>query len=116
MAKIDFISELNALGYEAHEESNGMVVFNYTIPVGKNIGKILNVGFQIGEDFPMNCPHGPHFESGIIEGWFEPKENIHASPLGDGWRHWSRPFPDWNRTQRTVKVYFAHIRNVLNSI
>lgn len=116
MARIDFINELNILGYETQEESDGMVVFIYTIPVGKNKGKTLNVGYQISNDYPMNCPHGPHFQSGLIADWFEPAANIHNSPLGANWRHWSRPFPDWNRTQRNVKVYLAHIRNVLNSI
>jgi len=116
MARIDFIDQLEVLGYKTQEETNGMVVFQYTIPVGKNTGKTLNLAFQIGNDFPMNCPPGPHFESSKIEGWVEPRTNIHTSPLGVEWRYWSRPFPDWNRTQKTVKVYLSHIKNLLNTV
>ncbi len=116
MARTDFIEQLKSLGYETQEESNGMVVFNYTIPVGKNLGTTLRIAFQVRDDYPMNCPPGPHFESVKIANWNEPNSNIHKSPLGDNWRYWSRPFPDWNRTERTVKVYFAHIRNLLNSL
>lgn len=116
MARIDFINELKDLGYETQENPNGMVVFNYTIPIGKNKGKTLKIAFQVSNDFPMNCPPGPHFESAKVENWIEPPNNIHASPLGADWRYWSRPFPDWNRTQKTVKIYLAHIKNLLTSV
>lgn len=116
MARIDFIKQLRDLGYETQEESDGMVVIDYTIPVGKNIGKTLRLAFQVKDDFPMRCPTGPHFESGNLQDWIEPKANIHNSPLKGNWRYWSRPFPDWNRTKKTVKVYFTHIRNLLNSL
>lgn len=116
MAIVDFINQLEVLGYKTEEESNGMVVIFYTVPVGKNIGKKVKLAFQVSNDFPMSCPPGPHFESGKADGWFEPTANIHASALGSDWRYWSRPFTDWNRTQKTVKVYFAHIKNLLNSI
>lgn len=115
MAKVDFINQLNELGYDPQEVANGMVVFEYTIPVGKNLGETLNIAFQVSNDFPMNCPPGPHFNSGTIPGWIEPITNIHGSPLGAGWRYWSRPFPDWNRTPKTAKVYLAHIKNLLTS-
>jgi len=115
MARVDFINQLDALGYTTQEEANGMVMFTYAIPLGKNIGKKLRVALQVGNDFPMNCPPGPHFESRNIEGWVEPGTNIHGSPLGTDWRYWSRPFPDWNRTEKTVKVYLAHIKNLLTT-
>ena len=116
MTRISFIEQLTQLGYKTEELSNGMVVFNYTIPIGKNIGKSINIAFLVRDDFPMNCPPGPHFESGKVNGWIEPANNIHASPLKGDWRYWSRPFPDWNRTEKTVKVYLSHIRNLLNSL
>lgn len=116
MAQIDFINELKALGYNPQLLPNGMVVFNYTIPVGKNMGIEIRIGFIVSKDFPMNCPSGPHFESAKANGWKEPSRNIHASPFGADWRYWSRPFPDWNRTQKTVKIYLAHIKNLLTSL
>jgi hypothetical protein len=116
MARTDFIVQLKNLGYVTQEESNGMVVFTYTILVGKNIGTTLRMALLVKDDYPMNCPPGPHFESLDIDGWIEPKSNIHNSPLKGNWRYWSRPFPDWNRTEKTVKVYLAHIRNLLISL
>lgn len=116
MARADFITQLKELGYRIDEKPNGMVILAYTVPLGKNKGKKLRLGFQVGNDFPMNCPPGPHFESKIVEGWIEPRTNIHNSPLGPNWRYWSRPFPDWNRTPKTAKVYLAHIKNLLNNI
>lgn len=113
MAKIDFINELKALGYDCQEPDVVKVVIDYEVPVGPNIGKTVKLGFEVQNDFPMNCPPGPHFKSVGIEGWVEPRNNIHGSPFGAEWRYWSRPFPDWNRTNRNVKIYFAHIKNLL---
>ena len=113
MAAVDFINQLQALGYETQELAHGMVGIIYTVPVGENSSNVVELAFQISNDFPMNCPPGPHFKSGRIVGWKEPGTNIHSSPLGGDWRYWSRPFPDWNRSQKNVKVYFSHIKNLL---
>ncbi|MCB0264654.1 MAG: hypothetical protein KDH95_18895 [Calditrichaeota bacterium] len=113
MPKIEFINELIALGYNPVEPDSSKIYFEYVVPVGPNIGKKILVGFEIGNNFPASCPSGPHFKSIGIEGWKEPSQNIHDSPFGPGWRYWSRPFPDWNRCKKTVKVYLAHIKNLL---
>lgn len=116
MARIDFINQLKALGYEAQELNNGMIEFPFVVPIGKNAGKSVKLALQVPNDFPMNCPPGPHFNSVNATGWIEPPNNIHASPLGAGWRYWSRPFPAWNRTQKSAKVYLAHIKNLLSRL
>ncbi len=113
MAKSNFIEELRALGFTPQEPDNVKICFEYEIPVGRNIGKKIMIGFEVQNDFPMNCPTGPHFKSIGIEGWIEPTANVNPSPFGNEWRYWSRPFPDWNRTQKTVKIYLAHIKNLL---
>lgn len=116
MGKADFINQLKVLGYSTQELSHGMISVKYIIPIGKNSGKTVELALQVPNDFPMNCPPGPHFRSTCILDWVEPNKNIHASPLGSEWKYWSRPFPDWNRTQKTVKSYFAHIKNLLASL
>jgi hypothetical protein len=116
MSKAVFADELVALGYAIQEPDALKVYFEYVVPVGTNIGKKVLIGFEIQNDFPMNCPPGPHFKSIGLEGWIEPLTNIHASPFGSEWRHWSRPFPDWNRTDKKVKTYLAHIKNLLAKI
>ncbi len=114
MAKSDFIAELKALGFNVQEPDEHRVLWEYAVPVGRNIGKKLQIGFEVPNDYPMSCPTGPHFKSVGITNWVEPLNNIHPSPtFGDTWRYWSRPFPDWNRTDRKMKIYFAHIKNLL---
>lgn len=116
MAKSDFANELKELGFNPIELDSTKVYFEYEIPVGKNIGKKILMGFEVTNDFPMNCPTGPHFKSVGIEGWIEPAQNIHNSPFGGEWRYWSRPFKHWNRSEKTAKVYLAHIKNLLMKI
>ena len=113
MAKSDFIAELTVLGFITQEPDALKVTFEYKVPVGNNIGKIVQIGFEVQNDFPMSCPPGPHFKSIGVQNWVEPPNNIHVSLFGAEWRYWSRPFPDWNRTNRNVKTYLAHIKNLL---
>ncbi|MBW8049737.1 MAG: hypothetical protein FVQ77_05245 [Cytophagales bacterium] len=113
MAKSDFIAELTALGFTVQEPDALKVSFEYEVTIGRNIGKKLQIGFEVQNDYPMSCPPGPHFKSIGIQDWVEPPNNIHASAFGGEWKYWSRPFPDWNRTDRKVKTYFAHIKNLL---
>jgi hypothetical protein len=115
MARIDFVNQLKALGYSTQEFSNNVVAIEYVVPVGKNKGMATLLGFPVGDDFPMNCPAGLHFKTSE-PGWQEPRENVSDSPLGSQWRYWSRRFPDWNRTDRSVKTFLAHVRNILTRI
>ena len=115
MARIDFINQLKSLGYDT-QEINGILCFRYLIPIGKNKGHEVLLGVNVQEDFPMNCPTGLHFNSGGISEWKEPVNNVSDSPIGAGWRYWSRTFPDWNRTEKSVKAFLAHVRNILTRI
>jgi hypothetical protein len=119
MAKVDFVNELKALGFDPKEPDAGKVCFEYIVPVGGNIGTKILLGFEVGPDFPMNCPPGPHIK--LLEGqWKEHAQNIHDSPFNQvvppGWRYWSRPFKEWNNTERTVKVYLCHIKNLMMTV
>jgi hypothetical protein len=111
MARIDFINELRELGIDPKVEGT-KVFFDYDIPVGRNIGRKVSLGFEVGDDYPMNCPPGPHFKSDDSH-WIEPHNNVNPSPFGEGWRYWSRPFPKWNQTDRKARTYLAHIKNLL---
>lgn len=119
MAKLDFVNQLKALGFQPEEPDAGKVYFEYTIPVGGNMGTKILLGFEIAPDFPMNCPSGPHIK--VTEGpWKEHRANVHESPFSQavspGWRYWSRPFTEWGRTERTVKVYLGHIKNLMMTV
>jgi Prokaryotic E2 family E len=121
MAKLDFISQLQALGYVVQEPVTDFVSFEYEISVGKFIGQKVWMALQVTEGFPMNAPPGPHFKPHLLPitggGGVHPLGAIHTSPLGTEWQYWSRPFNnEWNRTDRTVKSYLAHIRNLFATI
>lgn len=112
MARIDFINQLKVLGFEPRELSHQIIVIDYEIPVGINRGKKALLGFPVNDSFPMNCPAGLHFRS-LEDEWYTPTQNVHNSPLGNEWKYWSRRFPDWNRTDRSVKTFMTHVRNIL---
>lgn len=122
MAKSDFISQLQDLGFNPQEPAPDKVYFEYTVPVGRNIGKKILMGFIVGNDFPMNCPTGPHILA-LDPGWIEHPQNIHNQNFGvnlpaglqQNWRYWSRPCPSWG-TERTVRYYLAHIKNIFMTI
>lgn len=120
MAKADFINQLQALGLTVRELDNDFVAFEYEIPVGKFKGEIVSLAFQGISSFPMACPGGPHFKPLLLPitggGGQHPFGAVHNSPLGSDWEYWSRPFSAWNRTDKTVKTYMAHIKNLLFTI
>lgn len=121
MAKSDFISELLALGYSVQEPATDFLSIEYEIPVGKFAGQTVTMAFQVLDKFPMEPPPGPHFKPHLLPvtggGGSHPFGAIHSSPLGSDWQYWSRPFSaHWNQTDRTVKTYLAHIRNLFATI
>ncbi len=121
MAKLDFINQLQALDYIVQEPAPGFVSFEYEIPVGKFTGQKVWMSLQVLDSFPMNAPPGPHFKPHLLPvsggGGVHPYGAIHGSPLGAEWQYWSRPFNnEWNRTDKTVKSYLAHIRNLFATI
>jgi hypothetical protein len=121
MGKEDFINQLHALGFNVQELANNFIGFEYEIPVGKFSGQKVSLAFQFDNGFPMNPPSGgPHFKPLLLPktggGGAHPFGAIHDSPLGAEWEYWSRPFKDWNKTEKSAKAYMAHIRNLLATI
>lgn len=121
MAKVDFVNQLQALGYQVQELAPDFLAFEFEIPVGCFLGQKVQIAFQVGDNFPMNPPPGPHFSPHLLPitggGGAHPYGAIHNSPLGTDWQYWSRPFSaHWNQTERTVKTYLGHIKNLLATI
>ena len=131
MAKNDFIIQLKALGFDPQEPSADKTYFEWIVPIGRNLSKKILIGFVVNNDFPLNCPTGPHIKS-LDDGWIEHPANISDQNFGhnwvayptdqpinfymNGWRYWSRPCPSWNSSDKTVKYYLAHIKNIMMSI
>jgi len=118
MARSDFTDQLRSHGYDPVELGDGKVAFDYIIPVGQFAGKTIKLGFIVGEDFSLNPPSGPHVSPELLPrqaGGSHPSGGIHESQFGNGWQYWSRPFPNWNRTDRTVRAYMSHIRHLFDT-
>lgn len=121
MAKIDFVQQLQALGYHVQEPVSNFLVIEFEVPVGRFIGQKVSMAFQVTDTFPMSPPPGPHIKPCLLPttggGGCHPYGAIHGSPLGGDWQYWSRPFTNhWNTTDRSVKTYLGHIKNLFATI
>jgi hypothetical protein len=123
MAKVQFIQQLQALGYTVQElgaQNRLFQAIDYEIPVGRFRGKKVRLAFEVQESFPMDAPSGPHFSPQLLALHPEndlphPAGGVHNSPLGADWQYWSRPFNEWPTTEKTVKAYMKHINHLLET-
>lgn len=111
MGPQQLIEDLRAAGYDpAPETANGVefVTFGYRVPVGSHAGDEVQVSLQ-APDWPLNPPGGPHITPRIQH----PGDNVHhASPMGPNSIYWSRPYPRWADTNRSIEDYLAHLRTL----
>ena len=113
MARQQFIDRLKELGHDVEILSDNRIAFPFVPRVGKFRGKQISLGLVVNDDFPANCPGGPHLKPRLLpinsEGE-HPDGRIHESgPFGVDWQYWSRPFPNWNESKKSVDVYMEHI-------
>lgn len=123
MTRQDFVKQLEALGYKTENGYHpNFVVFNYEIQTGTRIGQRVKLAFSVSDDFPLNPPGGPCVSPRILPihpaadlphpfGAIHPKDE-----LGPDWEYWSRPFQNWNATDRTVRTYLAYIRRLFEDL
>lgn len=119
MARSDFIAQMKAMGYEVEELGGRRIAFPYIIPVGRFAGQQIKMGFEVGEDFPLTPPSGPHLSPQLLPlnpaQLPHPAGGIHSSNFGGDWEYWSRPFPNWAGTNRTANDYMRHIRHLFDT-
>lgn len=117
--RTDFIAQLHNLGFLPEELPENRLAFDYVVPVGKFAGTSLRLGLVVADDFPAVPPSGPHISPALLPvtggGGQHPSGGVHQSPFGAGWEYWSRPFPNWATTDRTVKAYLAFIRRLFET-
>jgi hypothetical protein len=112
MARLEFIKQMKELGYAIEVISDDRIGFHFVPRLGRFRGQRLDMGFVVNDDFPANCPGGPHIKPRLLplnpEG-VHPNGKVHESPFGGEWEYWSRPYPDWNVSDRTARAYMEHI-------
>jgi hypothetical protein len=119
MAQGDFLVQLKELGYDAAEIGAGRVAFPYTVQSGHFAGTNVRIGFEVPPDFNLSPPSGPHISPRLYPnqpGGAHPTGGIHDSPFGPEWHYWSRPIPNWQQTERTVRAVMAHVRHLFDEI
>ena len=121
MARQDFVQQLCQLGLDVGWRGDDSITFDFVIPVGKFLGQTIKLGFEVPGDFPAVPPAGPHISPRLLplntQSKVHPSGGVHESKFGPDWEYWSRPFPDgeWNKTEKTAKVYMAHIRKLFET-
>lgn len=106
-----FIEGLQALGYQPDISGGNRVIFDYKVKKGTHKGKEIKIGFDIPLDWNLIPPSGPHVTLILPLNPSAPKhpERVAESPFGTEWQYWSRPFPNWPKTNRSVKEYMRYI-------
>jgi len=123
-----FMNGLRRLGLQPNllKGQDNHVVFDYVVETGTHAGKTFRLGLIVPADFPMNAPtgpyvspevhptnpqHGPHPTAGV----HKDQARVFDAAAGGSWQYWSRPFPDWQNSKRTVAAYMSHIWNLWDS-
>ena len=116
-----FITGLRTLGYHPQTLPGkpDHVVIDYVVENGKFAGRALRLGLIVPQDFALTPPSGLHVSQlihPVKSGGEHPTGGVHrdhARPfeeaLGGEWQYWSRPFPGWGSSRRTVSAYMNHV-------
>lgn len=122
-----FLKGLGDLGYEPIVLAGkpDHVVIDYVVESGRFAGRKLKHGFIVPPDFPVIPPSGIHIAAlihPVQSGGTHPTGGVHRQhaaafeqALGGEWQYWSRPFPGWNNSKRTVTAYMAHVWRLWDS-
>lgn len=107
-----FGDELEALGYRPERNAHDGVWFSYRIENGPRRGELIELGFVVPANFPLEPPHGPNYRPAILRS-APGISGVHPGrELGRDWDHWSRPHPTWAHTDQSVATYLRHIRGL----
>ncbi|MFI5451359.1 hypothetical protein ACHMWN_04305 [Pedobacter sp. UC225_61] len=110
--------ELEKLGYETIAYTADFIGFKFIIPLGRFKGQEIEVAINAPQ-FPSIPPSGPHIKPQLLPitggGGTHPFGGVHARELPNSdFQYWSRPFADWENTDKDMKTYIAFLRTLLD--
>lgn len=110
--------QLSELGYMPSIIDNRFVVFNFRVPLGKFKDRKIEIALEAPQ-FPLNPPSGPYIKPHLMPisggGGVHPNGGIHQRNLpSQEFQYWSRPFPNWNNSEKNAKEYLAFIRTLFD--
>src|SRR6478609_4222496 len=121
------MAQLQAEGFIPELRHEDFVCFDYEIVLGKHAGERIKLAFQVPGDWPATPPTGPYVSPRMLpihpeSGEGRPWDAVHeaaprglADPNGE-WEYWSRPYLDWENTDKTVKDYLRHLLTLFDEI
>ena len=110
--------QLCELGYTSSVIDNRFVMFNFYVPTGRFKDTIVEIALEAPQ-FPLNPPSGPYIRPHLMPinggGGEHPNSGIHQRNLPTAeFQYWSRPFNNWNNSEKTAKEYLAFIRTLFD--
>jgi len=110
--------QLSVLGYSSTIIDNRFVVFNFKVPTGRFKDKEIEIALEAPQ-FPLNPPSGPYIKPHIMPitggGGEHPNGGIHQMNLPTSeFQYWSRPFQNWNNSEKNAKEYLSFIRTLFD--
>jgi len=99
---------------------NRFLKFKYIVPIGKFRGQEIEIALEATQ-FPLNPPSGPYIKPHLMPitggGGVHPTGGIHQRNLPTPeWQYWSRPFSNWNNSNKNAKDYLAFIRTLFDFV
>jgi len=110
--------QLEDLGYATEIIDNLFVTIKMSIKHGRFKGTVVDIALE-APNFPLNPPSGPYIKPHIMPitggGGSHPTGGIHdmKKPTPE-WQYWSRPFKNWNSSEKTAKEYLAFLRTLFD--
>lgn len=110
--------QLVKLGFKTSIINNRFVSFEFIVPLGRFRGKKIEIALEAPQ-FPLNPPSGPYIKPHLMPitggGGKHPTGGIHArNKPSPEWQYWSRPFQNWNNSQKNMTDYLAFIRTLFD--
>lgn len=110
--------QLCELGYSASVVDNRFVMFKFCVPTGRFKDAVIEIALEAPQ-FPLNPPSGPYIKPHLMPinggGGEHPNAGIHQRNLPTSeFQYWSRPFINWNNSEKTAKEYIAFIRTLFD--
>jgi hypothetical protein len=122
--------QLEELGYEPEIKlglkGGRIVCVRHEVEVGPLAGATVRLGLNNAHLFPLLAPTGPLVSPPLLPinrfGSKHPYDKIYPADTGglwdpEGvWQYWSRPFPDWEGSDRNAPAYMAHVRKLFATL
>jgi hypothetical protein len=111
--------QLKAMGYTPVKYTTGdFISFLYKVPHGQFKGQEIEVALQAPQ-FPDIPPSGPYIKPLLLpfkgDGNQHPYDGVHDRKIPTPeFQYWSRPFPGWDETEKTMEVYLSFLRRLLD--